>query len=386
MRILFWSESFWPLIGGVEVLAPELIRSLQERGHEVMVVTDGLEEARGLREDVGLSVVRLPLKSALLRQNPLQILQIKRQVSKLKQNFKPDLVHIFHSGPSIFFHQSTTELDRTTMLFTLHSAFPPPELAADSVRGRVLRSADWVTACSAAVLKEVIAQVPVIGSRASVVHNCLPAPALEPLPLPFDPPRLLCIGRLVSEKGFDVSLGAFARVLRLFPRAQLRIAGDGSLRPLLQQQAADLGITASVTFLGWVSPERVPDLLNQSTLVLVPSRSEAFGLSALQAGQMARPVIATRAGGLPEVVVHAQTGLLVENEDCEGLSQAISFLLEQPELARQMGQAAKRRANAVFNWRHYVQAHEDLYQHLLGRAEIRRDAAELTVHESVRNG
>ena len=89
------------------------------------------------------------------------------------------------------------------------------------------------------------------------------------------------------------------------------IAGNGTDRAQLERQAAELGLREVVDFIGWVAPDKVPELINSATIVLMPSRWEGLPSVALQASMMARPVLATSVGGLPEVVVHGETGLLV---------------------------------------------------------------------------
>jgi glycogen(starch) synthase len=133
----------------------------------------------------------------------------------------------------------------------------------------------------------------------------------------------------------------------------------------LERQAAELGIAKVVDFIGWVVPEQVSALINTATIVVMPSRREPFGLVALEAAQMARPIVATRVGGLPEVVEHEQTGLLVENEDVHQLAESIAGLLEHPETAARLGQTARRRAIERFSWDHCVGAYEALYHQLL---------------------
>jgi glycogen(starch) synthase len=180
------------------------------------------------------------------------------------------------------------------------------------------------------------------------------------------------VGRLVSRKGFDVALSAFASIVRRFRSARMIIAGDGPARPALERQAAGLGLTGFVDFIGWVMPEQVPALINTATLMIVPSRREPFGLTALEAAQMARPVVATRVGGLSEIVVHGQTGLLVEKESPDALAEAITTLLKHPETATQMGYAARSRAIEKFGWDRYVDAHVMLYRRLVQEAKSRQ--------------
>jgi len=183
--------------------------------------------------------------------------------------------------------------------------------------------------------------------------------------LPSDTPRLLCLGRLVPDKGFDLALAAFALIIERFPQVRLVVAGDGSERPKLEQQAVRLGLEGVVDFIGWVAPESVPALVSTSTVVVMPSRYEPFGLVALDAALMARPIVASRVGGLSEVVRHQQTGLLVEKEDSRALADAISFLLDHSETARRMGQMARQRALDVFSWERCINAYDSLYRKLI---------------------
>jgi len=189
---------------------------------------------------------------------------------------------------------------------------------------------------------------------------------LSAAPLSFKPPRLLCLGRLAPEKGFDLALEAFGMIVHLFPRARLLIAGDGAARDELEHRAAKQGISHAVEFIGWVAPKRVTALINDATIVVMPSREDSLPLVALEAARMARPVVGTRVGGLPEIVVHQETGLLVEKEDSKDLARAISFLLGHPEAAFSMGQAAQRRVERVFSWEKHVDAYDALYRRLIG--------------------
>jgi glycogen(starch) synthase len=200
-----------------------------------------------------------------------------------------------------------------------------------------------------------------------VIYNGLEIPALATKPLPFDRPRILCLGRLAPEKGMDLALAAFPSVLEQFPSARLIIAGNGVLRSELERRAVCYGIAHAVDFIGWVAPDKVPALINASTIVLMPSRQDSLPLVALEAALMARPIVATCVGGLPEVVVHHETGLLVAKESIGALATAVNWLVTHPEVAVSMGHAARRRAQRIFGWEQHVAAYGALYEKLANR-------------------
>jgi glycogen(starch) synthase len=364
VRVLFWSDTFWPVIGGVEVLGGRLARALKAAGHDLIIVSrrdsdDLPDEDRHF----DIPLYRFPLRTALQARDMARVMELRRRLAGLVRAFDPQVGHIYHSGPGVYFYLQLAASRRLPALMTLHQTYVTELLEPDSMRGRLLRRARWVTACSDSVLSITRRQLPEITPRSSVVLNSLSMPAATPSALPYDPPRLLCVGRLIPQKGFDLALCAWARLAGGYPGARLVIAGDGLARADLERQAADLGLD-SVEFLGWIPPDDVPDLINTCTLVIMPSRIEPLGLVAVQAAQMARPIVATRVDGLPEVVVDGQTGLLTAPDDVHGLAEAMQYLLEHPSIATAMGQAARRRAQEVFDWRAHVGAYDGLYRRL----------------------
>ena len=373
MRVLFWTEGFWPQIGGLEVLSARLLQGLQARGHEFVVVTASVTATAdaGDAPYLGIPVHRYPFHRALQDRDLPRIAAIRRQIERLKREFRPDLVHLNVAGPGIFFHLRT--MGDVPTLAAVHSLLPA--LPGDrGLQDQVLRSASWVVGVSASILAEVRALSPDLDARCSVVHNGLPMPTLPSAPLRFEPPRLLCLGRLAPEKGFDVALEAFAGLVGRFPGLELMVAGDGPCRAALERQAIGLGIAGAVRFTGWVAPDRTPELLNGATLVVMPSRwQEPFGLVALEAAQMGRPIVATRVGALPEIVVEGETGLLVDNENSGALAAAIASLLERPEHAVRMGEAARRGAHDHFSFERCVAAYDDLYHHLAAGSRMESD-------------
>ena len=368
-RVLFWQETFLPHIGGVEVLAPKLLSGLRERGYEFNVVTrQDLPNLPAQDQYGGIPICRYPVWQAFADGNIEQLMRIRADIAKLKRHFAPDLIHINSFGLSALLHQDTINSHRAPILVTLHTTdrtMLEQSSGNDGLFGRTLRCADWVSCVSAAVHNHWRSVVPEINAHSSVIYNGVSPTTIRPEPLPMGAPRLLCLGRLCQDKGFDIALRGFATLSHRFPAARLIIAGEGETRAALENQVAELGLKNSVDFVGWVAPDKVAELINTTTMVLIPSRCEGLPTVAMEAGMMARPVIGTRIGGTSEIIIDQESGLLVEPENWEGLARAVAHLLDHPEIATKLGYAARHRVQTLFSFERYVDAYDVLYRKLI---------------------
>jgi glycosyltransferase involved in cell wall biosynthesis len=182
-------------------------------------------------------------------------------------------------------------------------------------------------------------------------------------------PVLGCAGRLVPVKGLVHLLEAVALMQPEFPSLQLQIAGAGTDRDALQAQARKLGIAERVAFLGWVSD--LSATMARWTIFVQPSTSEGLGVSVLEAMAVGLPVVATRVGGLPEVVEDGTTGSLVPPASGPALASAISVLLRSADVRGNMGAAGHRRVVDQFTNLHMVNAVAAIYERLLRREQRR---------------
>lgn len=176
-------------------------------------------------------------------------------------------------------------------------------------------------------------------------------------------PVIALAGRLVAaQKGQDLMIRAMPELLRHCPDAVLLIVGDGPDRAALETLTRRLGVAMAVRFLG--RRDDVPDLLTASDVVAVPSVvEEAFGLTALEGMAAGRPVVAFASGGLPEIVRHNETGILVSKRDVAGLAAAVRRLLTNDALTRCFG-AAGRRVAAEFTNEARVDGLTDIYERI----------------------
>jgi glycogen(starch) synthase len=369
VRILFWSQTFLPTVGGAEVLGYELARALRRRGHEVHVVSN-LPPGSSLPSETvtgGVPVQRFAMSAPLVSGDAGGILREKHAVERCKAEFEPDVVHVLLFGVDLVVHRLTA--GDVPEVATLQQPVIPLYWRSKSYVGATLAAARWLVAPSEATLRSYRPAVPDIDGRSSVILNSLPLPAVTPaLPAPGEP-RIVCAGRLEVQKGFDLAIAALARLRRRHPALRLVVAGDGPARPALEHQAALLGVSGAVDFLGWLAPGDVPGLLMSASVVVMPSRDhELFGLVALQAAQVARPIVASSLGGLCEVIADGVTGVLVPPDDEAALAAAVGALLEDPCRAQAIGAAARRRAVEQFSWDRFVGAYEAIYAGVVGRS------------------
>lgn len=224
-----------------------------------------------------------------------------------------------------------------------------------------LVSADLVLVNSAAVEKEIRAhELPI--RRVDIVPNGVDLETFRPADdWPNDGGYILFVGRLVPQKGVTFLLQALSVVLQRCPDTRLIIAGDGELDLFLKRIARHLGIPHRVTFVDWKTGSDLVELYQQAKLVVVPSCYEPFGIVALEAMACGRPVIASRTGGLVEIVNDGVNGFLVEVGNYLQLAQRMVTLIQDDEQRRTMGHAARRRA-AEFSWQRVGERTLQLYE------------------------
>jgi glycosyltransferase involved in cell wall biosynthesis len=186
-------------------------------------------------------------------------------------------------------------------------------------------------------------------------------------------PYILCVAMHNEKKGLDTLIRAFRTVAAVYDRLTLRLVGDGPLRPMLEALARAHGLSARIEFLGSVSRAEIVRLMKGTNLFVLPSRSEPFGLALLEAAVCRRAIVATDVGGIPEIIRHEVSGLLVPPDNVEALSASLLRLLDRPELRRALGEAAYQTVTSRFSWEIMGEQYESLMSHLV-TAE-RRDAA-----------
>ncbi|MGE0684888.1 MAG: glycosyltransferase family 4 protein [Candidatus Binatia bacterium] len=204
-----------------------------------------------------------------------------------------------------------------------------------------------------------------------VVENGVPVRTARP-PLSI-PPVVVFAGRLVREKGADVLLRAFAMVVKQNPDARLLIAGDGPERAALCALASQLDVTPQVSLLGHRSLTELEHAFANAWVQVVPSLwEEPFGNVAIEAMMRGTAVVASRAGGLAEIVEDHISGILVPPGDSTALADALNLLFHKQEMADHMGQKGREIALARFGEKRFVGRFLSLYGRLLQEGHTKR--------------
>lgn len=182
--------------------------------------------------------------------------------------------------------------------------------------------------------------------------------------------RITVVANLRPEKGHDVLIDAAPRVLASRPDVAFLVAGNGPMAPALSARAAARGVADRVWFLGHC--DRVPALLAESDVFVLPSRSEALPNAVVEAMAAGLPIVATSVGGVPDLVTSGVTGLVVPPGDPDALARAILHMLDRPDEAAAMGRAARARVRKDFGFSRMVATVEQLYlaeieRHLSGQ-------------------
>jgi glycosyltransferase involved in cell wall biosynthesis len=204
-----------------------------------------------------------------------------------------------------------------------------------------------------------------------VVHVGIPVGQFtrsSPPPVPDGGGRVLYIGRLVPEKGQTVLLEAIAELVGEGLDVELTLAGDGALKPRLEQLAADLGIGDRVEFPGAVGQEELRELYETATAFCLPSFGEGVPVVLMEAMAMEVPVLSTRIAGIPELIEHGRSGLLVAPGRADQLTAALRELLSDPELHRRLAVGGREKVLAEFDAERSAEQLRDLLVEMLGRS------------------
>ncbi len=352
---------------GAEAVILNLSQQLNEAG--------GDASSLGVFEHAGLPVptlhqvaVRSGLPSTLLPCRGQIDRSMFRALRRHVELMGADVVHAHGYKADIYAFLALRGSRRPALVSTCHTWYDN-DLAV-RVYGAadrwVLRSFDQVVAVSAEVRARLL-RAGVAPAKVHLIRNGISLTPFQNAPqvraaraARSSSLRLGLVGRLAPEKGVDLFLSAVARIADRHPEAHFVVAGDGPDREALEAQIEGLGLQGRAELLG---PQTdMPSFYASLDVLVSASRQEGLPMALLEGMASGLPVVATRAGAVPEIVVAGETGLLVDVNDPAALADAMERLVTHPELREQFGTAGKQRVLDQFSAQRMASEYLEVYQ------------------------
>ncbi|WP_137293332.1 glycosyltransferase family 4 protein [Nocardioides dongxiaopingii] len=345
-----------PDVYGSDLQMLESVSALVERGTRVLVTLPGEGPLSPLLRERGAEIVVLDVP--VLRKSSLTPVGLLTLAARMARRL-PAMVRLLRreQADAVYVNTLTVPLwlvagrvARRPTLCHVHEAQDSGPRLLRAALAAPLLLADRVLVNSEASRRALAEALPPTVRRASVVYNGVAGPPSEPAPAPVatdGPARVAMVGRLSPRKGTDLLVEAVARLVAEGRDVALDLAGTVFagyewFEEELRARAGAEDLRGRVAFHGYLHP--VWDLLAGSTVVVVPSRHEPFGNTAVEAQLSGRPVVVAGVQGLTEIVTDGETGLVVPGEDVAALAAAIGRLLDDPVRAASLGADGRRSA------------------------------------------
>ncbi|MBC8064646.1 MAG: glycosyltransferase family 4 protein [Chlorobia bacterium] len=344
MKVLQVASSLYDW-GGIERYVHYLDEGLTGRSHSVTVVCPP-----------GSPLEQRSAKKAIFANKGQFSARTYLAYRLIGRETKPDIAHIHFSPDFIMPALALRQTCRAKIIMTRHLVLP---WSPSKVR-RYTKLFDHIIPVSGAVERK-LAESGVPEAMMTVAKAGVPDPAIEPAPLLEGPPRVGAFGRLVKEKGFDVLIQAAT----MAPDIHVDIYGSGPAESELKALAVSTGVQDRITFHGQITD--VAAAMNQVDLICVPSVwDEAFPYSILEAMAMARSVVASRVGGVPEVVQEGVTGRLFERQNHQELASILKEFGNDRTRLVKMGGQGREVQQAEYTIPKMAERIEAVYRKVLG--------------------
>jgi glycosyltransferase involved in cell wall biosynthesis len=382
--VLQWSLRY---VGGVNRVVTQLAQHMRDDGaYEPLVLMADWGAPTPVYEEIhGVCTVRwqlrAPPRGAAIKPRLAYALwerRFGRQFARFCEEQGIAAINVHYPGDLAFTFERLLQplAARIPLLLSFHGsdALKLADLtASDKAAWRgLLERCNAVVVCSQAVGNRIEAAL-AAPIRHHVIYSGVDAgkfPARKAQAAP-DRPVILCVGRFDYNKGQDILIDAFSRIAADCPEALLHLVGDrDSISNLdsLRAQVEHLDLGARIRFFVDIPFTDIPAYFARASIFVLASRQEAFGLVLLEAGSCALPVVASRVGGIPELIQDGVSGLLVAPEDAAALAQALRTLLADPAAAVQLGRRLAGRVGADFSWTQTRARYEELIQDTVAAA------------------
>ena len=371
MKVGKLSWEFPPrVVGGIARHCEGLAKALVQQNHDVHLFTLDFPGSPDYEEMDGVKVYRA--STELGHPNFLTWVLLfnhflSKRMADVNQSFDFDVLHV-HDWLAAFSGISFKHYLKKPMVLTVHSTeigrsqglHSPDSFSINGIEWWATYEADRVIVCSQSMKTEICD------------HFSLPLDKVDVIPNAIDPTKyqisidrgavrqrygvgygeklILCLGRLVPQKGIEYFIRAIPQIARRYPEAKYIIVGEGWSRDILEAEARASGHGEKIQFTGFASDQEVIDILISADVLVVPSIYEPFGIVALEGMATGVPVVASQVGGLAEIIDHDRTGIFVYPRSPNSIAWGIDQVLSDPDHAKWLTKNAKEKLHNAYSW------------------------------------
>ena len=383
MKVAKLTWEFPPrVVGGIARHCEGLAKALVQQNHDVHLFTLDFPGSPDYEEMDGVKVYRA--STELGHPNFLTWVLLfnhflSKRMADVSQSFDFDFLHV-HDWLAAFSGISFKHYLKKPMVLTVHSTeigraqglHSADSFSINGIEWWATYEADRVIVCSQSMKNEICG------------HFNLPLDKVDVIPNAIDPTKyqtsvdrgsvrqrygvgygeklILCVGRLVPQKGIEYFIRAIPRIARRYPEAKYIIVGEGWSRDILEAEARASGHGGKIQFTGFAPDKEVIDLMTSADVLVVPSIYEPFGIVALEGMATGVPVVASRVGGLTEVIDHDRTGLFVYPRSPESIAWGIVKILSDPGHAKWITENAKEELHKSYSWEAVAMKTAEVYK------------------------
>jgi glycosyltransferase involved in cell wall biosynthesis len=397
LNVCFVTPEYFPISGGTGAYVYYLSHSLQKLGHNVHVVARDQQDSEKTFNGIQVHYVK-GVGNALTK-----YWRFARSASKrIRELNKQNGFDIIHSNLPLVPSFAVPKDSAKAIVCTVHSTWKGEAIVTKrdnpkvlnpneklmlrfnfvlrSYEKRLMKRSDALIAVSKYTVNELMELYGINRNKIHVIYNGVDIERFKPRSnrielcreFGLDPDKkvVLFVGRLYHRKGLETLLKSATLVLKEFSNVKFVISGTGfkQKEESLRNLAKELNIEDHVTFLGYVPDDKLPLLYSASDIFVLPAIYENFPFAILEAQATGLPVISTNVGGIPEFLVDNQNGFLIEHRDPTQLTQKVLTLLQNPKLAKEMGDCGRKLIEENFDWRLITSQVIDLYHNLLENA------------------
>lgn len=346
-------------IGGTEIQLLELLKKLNREKYNPTVCS--IKEKGVLADDI--ERIGIKIESLSIR-NRFNFLALPRLVRILRRE-GIDILHTFLFWANIL-GRLAGRITRVPIIVSGEEGINLRKKKIAILIDRLTsRWVDKIVVVSKAIKNTLVAREKISSEKIEVIYNGID---LRNFKADYKKggksvPKVGIVGRLHPDKGHRYFLKAAAQTIKKKPKVEFLIVGHGPLREELEDLSNELGLSDKVVFAG--GRRDIPQIMFSLDILVLSSLEEGLGNVLLEAMASGKPVVATKVGGVPEIVLDGETGILVPSKNPDALAQAILKLLMNPALAKEMGRAGRRRVKKYFTIDRMVKGTEKVYNNFV---------------------